>query len=524
MSPAGRHRLRQSLAAVAGTLLMTACSTVGPPTHGGLERDRTAAEAPRLVFQEEATFTVSVTDAQDRHVENLTPKDVNVLADDEPAEISVFDEVRDGPITLTIYVDQASVSTDRWVDRVRELRSWLRRSFRPGDWVRILSSDQVSEIPVPFSWDFAELDSRLQALEDEIPRGPDYLPDLRSFIEAAEDDSTQTELLIEPAYRLAKTAADESERSIQTLRRVIEGLAGLPRTQALIWLSNGVTVEPGREALQALYNRTGESRHRAEILRYSQERRLEFLGSIAGTAGVTIHALSPSDSDRRPGLEGQNRQATLLALTQATGGLAVIDTDRFTAGLDSIEQRTRSYYRIGLKAPAETNRFYVLEFEIIDSSPAISVHLPAGFRALDLPTRLDRLVRAAQVFGYREDALGLSLSAERLRAQEDGVITTLWVNVPIASLPPPYQGPAHQDRLEYRLVARTSDGKISPSKRLRIPLEDWQQPVNDLQQASYKHPSTILTREGRCEFVVLVRDAISGRIGIASLTVEVEKA
>ncbi len=335
---------------------------------------------------------VSVLDKDRQPVRGLTSADFTVLEDGKPQQITIFEPVdvpdpepppvewmRDVTPDVTtnetrvsrlfvIVVDDVLIPTDPWIIKSsRKIVEDIIAKFGPDDLAAIVFTGDSRK-----SQDFTNDHAKLLATLDK------YNPGLAAWIGAGKMSGVDAD-----AHFKIGVAA--------TLLNVMDTLIQIPHSRkALIWVTPGVPTKFDY-ALPTAYDPKDPSQTVAD--RDAHLRLIELtkdLFDIARRANVPVYPIDPC------GLSGlqfylyANRKDTGLAepamdyimMTAAnTGGHAIVNTNDFTPGINSIFQENGSYYLIGYN-PTNTNTDGTLRrIDVKVNRPDVDVRTKSGYVA-----------------------------------------------------------------------------------------------------------------------------------------------
>ncbi len=105
---------------------------------------------------------VTVTDEKGAPLANLTQDDFQIVEDDEPQTISVFDRESELPLSIVLAID-TSLSTRKDLKiELESARRFVRSIVRPVDALAVYQFSEVVDELVPFTSDLGRIDSAIQ--------------------------------------------------------------------------------------------------------------------------------------------------------------------------------------------------------------------------------------------------------------------------------------------------------------------------------------------------------------------------
>lgn len=246
------------------------------------------------------------------------------------------------------------------------------------------------------------------------------------------------------------TALEERHMVLQTIRDLelaVEGLGGLPGRKALVYISNGLPMIPGLDLVLPVVDPQEMSRLRPTL---DCSREFSALVETSLRSGVSLYAIDAAGLSVPAGTSAQasspamhqydfeisnNIDAAMLYFSAATGGHAVVNTNRIGLGLESLRDDLFSYYSLGFTVPASQR----------DTSHRVEIRLP---RHQDLKirhrevvyeksadTRARELVMAGLMTGEEDNPIEMEITRGDVVSNQKGVLQIpLRIVVPIANV------------------------------------------------------------------------------------------
>jgi VWFA-related protein len=432
------------------------------------------------------------------------------------------------PGHLVLYFDQDRLEPGGYRSVLEGVRTILADAAVPADRILVLRQDTNLHLEAPFGSSAAQVSEALERVSSGAHRGLAAASELQqardAILRAWEESQSLSELTGEALDAAAAGQAqagagggvgprgavggagtgggigpsacdvfrqriqpvldawvrNQSQRAAVSLAN-LEGtagfLAGLPGVKTLLYVSDGLSVEPGA-ALAAYvadfcpgYGRDQEMLALSESL----SRELDRLADHFNAHRVTIHSIGGSGlraggagqaserGSRAPvggGLRFESRQREadrggMTRLAVATGGRPIFERNDLTADLAAIARDMESYYSLAYTPPAaEGNERRSAGIEVRVADPALRVRHRRGFRAPDPEETMDERLAGALHLGIVDNPLDLRLGVGA--APAPGEPLRLYVMVPVDRLLFT-SGPPPEARVEVRVLARSAD-------------------------------------------------------------------
>ena len=170
-------------------------------------------------------------------------------------------------LRLVVYIDNFNIRTGNRARALQQLREFLTRQLAPGDQVTIVSYDLGLHVRLPFTSAPAAIDAAIDGLARLTVQGDE---DDRSRRQAFQEIMTIQSASIKdvpplpcprhiatPAHTYAAARRQEVLQTFGALTLLVNSLSGLPGRKAVLHVSDGISITPGEEMFQFLYQICG---------------------------------------------------------------------------------------------------------------------------------------------------------------------------------------------------------------------------------------------------------------------------
>jgi VWFA-related protein len=512
-------RRPRSVLALAGSLLFALVSLF---TALAAPAQPPSAEPPAAAFGERVDVVLVevetiVVDRQGRRVSGLGRDDFRLLVDGQPVEIAVFDEVRDGQVTLAAAgeaqapdapavadgsapapvpavaanapaaVTRYLVFVDQYFGSVRD-RNFVLQRLR-ADLDRLPADDPMAvvawngrrlEILAPWTTDRRRLAVALETAGAQ--RGPSAEAELRGAVTPEQRD---------------RRTANQLTATYSALTATLQGFAGGSGRSVALVVSGGWRFDLGggtgrsfRSKLvpdtRKLVRRLAEVANASGFTLYpidapGAQADPSVAASVAGLDDVasdglelmevlddgTLVPLEPlGDPEISPAGDRTERsfdrrwaefdgEAALVLLAEETGGVALIDGQRLSA-LSQAVADLASYYRLGFYHSSRADGT-VRQIEVEIERPGLRVRSRRSFADLTTATRAQVALEQALLLGVAATAEPLAVRLGRARPAGRGKVQVpIEVEIPMGEV----------------TVRPAGRGKIATSLELHVAVED----------------------------------------------------
>ncbi len=565
------HRRRSAVSGVPPGLLLTFALVVvlaASPSRAQ-EAPAAAAEEPgsgvffETVDVDVVNVEVYVTDKDGNPVPGLPREAFEVREDGRPVEVTNFYAVANGRpaeaatapsaataaaapqavvapapgepalpedqrLSLVVYLDDFNLepANRAWVIEV--LRRYLHRQVGRGDRAMLISYDHQLHVRQPFTDDYELLDHALDEIGMLTAGGAARAADRHRALSDIDRARGYNEAL-SIARERARVIRQETGETLRGAKDLVEALGGVPGRKALLYVCDGLPMVAADDLFTAVAERFGNVSTLLESQRYDLRPRYQELAALANTSGVTLYTLDArgldtdsSVSAAEPGMSSErgrfsveaqrnmNLQAPLQELAQATGGIALLNTNALDKGLARLSSDLSTYYSLGYRSVHHADgRYHTIDVRV--DRPGVVVRHREGYRGRSLDARMTQATVAALNFGSASNPLDARLDVERTVRQGDGLYEVdLLVRIPIARLTLVPQDGVYRGRVRLWLGVMDGKGDLSPVLEQK-PL-DLAVPAADLDQARgayYTYELPLRTRPGPQRLAVALVDELS---------------
>lgn len=447
---------------------------------------------------------------------------------------------------LVLFIDNANIKALHRTRVLRDVRSFLYERGREFDQLLLASYEGGLHIRQPFTQDSDKIVEALGRIADLQPFGDAQEDELQDLIRELEHRDSQRTWLVQKIHSYAQERQNELRRGLEAFRELVDSMAGLPGRKALLYVSDGLPMNPGEELFNALQLRYDDIGSLQGIVRYTATRDVESLSVAANSAGVTMYTLDASgltaplagdveavgsgvDNLRSTvgAVRTANLQAPLRKLAGETGGLAFLNSNRFDTELDRLAQDIGTYYSLGFRpGHAADGRFHRIQVHV--RRKGVVVRHRNGFRDEPLEARLEGVVQAGVRWGAMENPFGVKIRATEAASSSDGAsggrthVVPVEVTIPLDALLLVEREQDLIGRLQLALAVRDADGGNSPVQRLDLPVTI---PANAYEKGRgqrYVHELELRMRPGLQRIVVTVWDVLGQEGSTAATQVAVD--
>lgn len=310
--------------------------------------------------------------------------------------------------------------------------------------------------------------------------------------------------------------------SLAALQELTTSLAGLPGRRALLYVGDGLPLEPGQEAsllVTQLCGRgdgglrdTGDLSHElSRVVSAANAARITYYSYHAG--GYPDATSADSSALRLDAgtamLARENEQSPLQSLATDTGGRALISSNRIAPLIDQLSEDFATAYSLGFTPTDDAADGKTHEIEVRVRRDGVRVRHRSSYLARPASEERGERLMALLRFGGGavDNPLGVQVQVAPTKpAGKDEIELPLRILVPASKLVF-MPGDASVAMLEIQLAASDDRGRSSPVQRrtLKIPRAALSA---DLSQAVARIPFDLKLRRGPTNLAISVRDMV----------------
>jgi hypothetical protein len=308
-------------------------------------------------------------------------------------------------------------------------------------------------------------------------------------------------------------------------------MGGVPGKKAVIYVSDGLAMSPGAELFYAIQEKFSTSGVLSEAREFDSRDLFDSLVRASVSAGVTLYTIDARGLESDSGIDAENRQSrsplaaamattnyqdSLLYMADRTGGVAILNANDPTPGLEKIASDFETYYSLGYRLlPTGEDRVHRVEVKV-KKHPEYKLAYKRTFVEKSLPSRIADRVMSGLAFDLKDNPLSVEIkTGEPAPAANDRWTLPVEVSVPFDKVA---LIPDGADLIGFVMVyyaARDADGKQSDLQRtehsIRLPASEYEAMRRDRFTVS----TSLLLDPGRYRISVGVRDELTNQAGYA---------
>ncbi len=516
-------------------------------------RDRKGAPVTDLTLED---FVVRE-DGEIREITNFTVLDEEVFRSAEegavpgPPVVEIEASQADPapairPTWVVLYVDQENLHPLDRTRVLRRVREFVAESLIFPVQMMVVANEGSLKVKQDFTSDSREVISVIRGMgkysggwvnrESTRTDLVDRMRDLKADQDRGQGGGAKgNRQMFQEVVAYAREEAFTLNHSLGGLRQVVDMLAGIDGRKSIIYVSNGLPMTPGL----GLMHEYATSFHDNSILayrgRFEKQAQYRSLASGASSQEVTFHTLDAGGLDVNIGggadsaygadptssqVGSSNFQGSLRFLAERTGGIAVVNTNDVSGGLQRIRDDLYTYYSIGFPTRG-TGRDTIHKVEIeIPGRSGLDIRHRGRFVHKSLETTVQDQVFSALLVGVDNNSMGVKIERQKpLPATGDLWTVGVRISIPLDALALLPMGDEMVGHVVLVAGARDDGGEQSDVQReeheIRVPADI------DISQRRWTVDSRFLMEEGKHRVVVGILDRITRKASYATLNMKV---
>ena len=452
----------------------------------------------------------------------------------------------DQQLNLVVYVDHFNLSPQNQKRVLDNLGGFLEDRVNQGDQIMLVGYNRKVKVVQPFTRDRARVLDGLNKLKKtatyrqvdeqqrrEVMRRIAPSPSGRGIPTTSPDQ----------AYMHLRAYVEQARLDLRAsttaLASVVRSLAGMPGRTSVLYVSDGLPKRPGEDLYQVLsdlYGVEGFESNGAQIdplIESLNENQSQILNNIirhanahqvtlytldargtrgASTESAQYNVLTPAPGGRtgQDAINTFSYQESLLDLSDATGGTAILNTFNFDGAFADLSEDLDSFYSLGYRSKHGGDGEYH-KIDVRVKRPGLKVRHRAGFVDKPEQERVADRTFSSLLFNMESNPLGIALDFGQPDKQgRKQFHLPILVRIPFDNITLLPNGDNVEGRLKIFIAVQDEKGAISDLQEIPYPVQipAAQTAAAKGQQVGYQ--TTLLIREGVPKIAVGVWDELSG--------------
>lgn len=500
-------------------------------------------EIPRPAYEVEVVVTnvdVVVTDKKGNRVTGLKPENFEIYEDGLLQKMTNFFEVKGMEVYASVYdkekkeprvplepLPEKSLQFrnkiifyfDNWhlhpLNRnwsIKKLESFIRNNFSPEE-----SSNQGMVVclgqKLEVIQEFTSTQGQLLGAIEEVKRhsGQSLLrlrtkEDLRKELNriVSETNRENRYKSYENALSLARNYVETEQNdliySLKSINAFLDYLIGIEGKKFLIYISDGLPINPSEEVFSFLDQAFPRGLARTETLIYDSARLFKELTARCNANEITLYPINAQGlesmvltADKEAGWDTYSRGSgmvksgsrtkneALQLMARDTGGLAILNTNDIESGLEKIEGDLQYYYSLGYVSPhREDGSYHSIEVKLVGVEEKCDVRLRHGYMRISQEEKIKESVTSRLFLKrpYNSMNIKVQILPSKPMPTTKKLCLTLKILIPLKNITLLYREKDYIGQIKVYIALMDSEGRISPghelTEQIKIPSEDYE--------------------------------------------------
>ena len=572
------------------------------------ERASLAQDYGETIDVDVVTIDVEVRDAQGALVTNLERGDFQVKEDGHPVKVTNFERVV-RPSTVSeataaalatppaaaaegatappepggrwiVYVDNMHLHAASRARALSQVRDVLARGLLPGEQVLVASQDLSGlTVRLPFSSDPAAVAAAIDAVEKLAAHAQEddhtRTTAVQALIALQQDNIRQgdpcaTNLTV-PVRAAAESLRADVRRTLGRIGFLVNSLAGLPGRKALLYVSDGIPLQPAQELFQVLEDMCSVGQAGAaaylppdlvgfdmqelpavtnagrsamlDAASYDMTTDMRKLASHASANRVSLYTLQaiglsdPGGADASIGGDErilqeptvamsmrENPKQALVYLAQQTGGRAIIDTNDFSREVARMREDLAVFYSLGY-APQHQGDGKEHQVEVQVKRPGARLAYRRVYRDKPALEQTADRVLASLIHGYEENPLDVKIELVPAKPLANGhSMVTARLIVPLFKLSTITHDDFYEGKLRVLVATREPGQETAGMRQMEVPIRVPHLQALTAFGQNYVYEVGLELAPGEHPMAFAIRDELAGTASFLRRTVSVPAA
>jgi VWFA-related protein len=455
------------------------------------------------------------------------------------------------PVYLVLYIDNENL---RPLDRNRVLsqaRNFVIENLHPPAQMMVVSRRRSVKVLQPFTADpdrvlsamrstrmdtggRSERDSAKREILDKIKSFRDEQQSSRGY---SNYDTGQRREVYKLIYGYAKEEANNLLFTMDGLRQVINNLSGLPGKKGIIYVSSGLPMIPGMDLFYEVNRVYQDFTLLTELSNYDRSRLYQQLAATANAQQVTLYTISATGLDMQGMGSAEHRMSqdplsasigshnytdSLVFMADETGGVAIVNTNDISLGLERVTHDMFTYYSVGYPVQSSgKDKVHKIKVSLPDH-PEYTVRYRPRFVEKSIETRVQDAVMSGLEFDIDDNPMQVEVeTGEPAPAAEGRWLLPTHISFPLRKVALMPEGEDYVGRVTLFVAVRGRDGKTSDIVRqqheVRVPAADYE----EAQRQRFGIDTQLLMEAGRYRVGIAILDQITRQDSYAAHQVAV---
>jgi VWFA-related protein len=438
------------------------------------------------------------------------------------------------PRFVAFYVDNEYVLPMNRNRVINKVADWVYTYLKPPDQAMVVSYQRSLKVLQPFTSEAEAVAAALRVMKRYTGGATDAVNGRRQVEDYIEQNSNTASTVLQATDRARSFASEQYNNltfAVAAIKELVGMMSGLPGKKAIIYVSDGLPMTPGLE----LFYEIQDSYRNPSVLSQARDNDatdlFRSLVNTATAAGVTIYTIDSAGLQSDSGIEAErtqprspisasimssNYQDSLSFMADQTGGLAILNANDPTPGLEKIANDFETFYSLGYRLiPSGQDRMHHIQVKVKGHSE-YRLAYRKSYIEKTLPTRIGDRVVSGLTFDLEDNPLGIELVTGVAAPADEGRWTLpIEVRIPFEKVALIPEGDSLIGYLMVYYAARDNEGKQSDLQRTEHPIRMPASEYEKVRKQFFTVSANLLLEPGTYRISVGVRDQLTNQAGFA---------
>lgn len=466
-----------------------------------------------------------------------TPQAEDLIAAPEPVDVPPPPK----PRFVVFYVDNENITPFNRNRVLTKVHDFVRENLREPDQAMVASYQRSLKIVQGFTSDPQEIIDALRGLRTYTGGRVEVNSTRRDIEDYINSESQQSSTSANPQMQAtdrAKGFAREQRNNlvftIRAIQELVGMMTGLPGKKAIIYVSDGLPWTPGLELFYEIQDVYRDASAISDSREFDSVELYRGLITSAAAADVTFYTIDARGLEAELGIEAENRTArsplgaqiarsnyqdSLSYMAEQTGGIAVLNSNDVSIGLERIAEDFETYYSLGYRLiPSGQDRMHRIEVKV-KGDRKLTLKYRRFFTEKTLGNQIADRVISGLTFQLPENPLGIEVvTGEPAPASSGRWTLPVDVRVPIERLALIPDGDQLSGYVTVYYAARDTEGKQSDLQTKEHAIRIPQAQYEAARSKYYTLSASLLLESGRYRISIGARDQLTNQAGYATVS------
>jgi len=333
--------------------------------------------------------------------------------------------------------------------------------------------------------------------------------------------------------------------SLKSLNALIDNLNGIEGRKILIYISDGLALNPGEVVFDYIDHAFQVGNARAEAMIYDATNLFKNLTARCNAAEVTLYPINATgldsrilSADREGGWDvyrqgsgmiketSRVKNEALKLMADDTGGIPILNVNDISPGLERIGNDLQFYYSLGYRSlHREEGEYHTIDVRLVGVEEKYDVRVREGYLRVSKEDRIKDSL-SSRLFLYRiENPMDVRVQVLPVEPMAASKRLSLKIKllIPIKNLTLYSEGDVYLGKIKAYIVMKDGRNRLSPCHEL---VEDIRIPASDYEialKSSYPYIAEMYVEPEDYTISLCVRDLIGDVANYLQLQKTIER-